>query len=61
MAAALLLQHLGHHAEAAEIERAVEADLAERGDLPARTTTEIGDAITVRVVSGSTASEHSAG
>jgi 3-isopropylmalate dehydrogenase len=55
LSAALLLQHLGHPAEAAAIERAVEADLAERGDLPARSTAEIGDAITVRVVS-----EHSA-
>jgi 3-isopropylmalate dehydrogenase len=55
LSAALLLQHLGHPAEAAAIERAVEADLAERGDLPARGTAEIGDAIAVRVVSGSSA------
>jgi 3-isopropylmalate dehydrogenase len=62
LSAALLLQHLGHPAEAAAIERAVEADLAERGDLPARSTAEIGDAIAARVVSEHSAapSEHSA-
>jgi 3-isopropylmalate dehydrogenase len=51
LSAALLLQHLGYPTEAAAIESAVEADLAERGDLPARTTSEIGDAIVVRLVS----------
>ncbi|GAA4950668.1 hypothetical protein GCM10023238_16210 [Streptomyces heliomycini] len=43
------LRHLGHDAEAARIEDAVSADLAERGALPARSTSQIGDALAARV------------
>ncbi|WP_371626091.1 3-isopropylmalate dehydrogenase [Streptomyces sp. NBC_01116] len=60
LSVALLLRHLGYEAEAARIEDAVSADLAERGGhLPGpsgsgggaatRTTDEIGDALAVRV------------
>ncbi|MEU6404479.1 3-isopropylmalate dehydrogenase [Streptomyces sp. NPDC046985] len=49
LSTALLLRHLGYDAEAARIEDAVGADLAERGALPARGTAEIGDALRVRV------------
>ncbi|CAM5743476.1 3-isopropylmalate dehydrogenase [Streptomyces hirsutus] len=49
LSVALLLRHLGHEAEAARIEDAVSADLAERVGLPARSTSEIGDALAVRV------------
>ncbi|MBB1255315.1 3-isopropylmalate dehydrogenase [Streptomyces alkaliterrae] len=49
LSVALLLDHLGHRAEAARIEEAVTADLAERAGAPARTTDEIGDALAVRV------------
>ena len=45
---ALMLEHLGLAAEAARVTAAVEADIAERGEEP-RTTSEIGDAITVGV------------
>ncbi|WP_326693932.1 3-isopropylmalate dehydrogenase [Streptomyces sp. NBC_01766] len=48
LSVALLLRHLGFEAEAARIEDAVSADLAER-DGTFRTTDEIGDALTVRV------------
>ncbi|WP_406136454.1 3-isopropylmalate dehydrogenase [Streptomyces sp. NBC_01089] len=48
LSVALLLRHLGHESEAARIEDAVSADLAERGTQP-RTTDEIGDALAVRV------------
>ncbi|NDZ77977.1 3-isopropylmalate dehydrogenase [Streptomyces sp. SID10853] len=48
LSVALLLRHLGHESEAARIEEAVSADLAERGTEP-RTTDEIGDALAVRV------------
>ncbi|WP_432074748.1 3-isopropylmalate dehydrogenase [Streptomyces wuyuanensis] len=48
LSVALLLRHLGHEAEAARIEDAVAADLAERDGTP-RTTDEIGDALAVRV------------
>jgi 3-isopropylmalate dehydrogenase len=48
LSVALLLQHLGYAAEAARIEAAVAADLAERG--VARTTDEIGDALAARVL-----------
>ncbi|MER6998913.1 3-isopropylmalate dehydrogenase [Streptomyces sp. NPDC000410] len=48
LSVALLLRHLGHDAEAARIEDAVAADLAER-DGTARTTDQIGDALAVRV------------
>lgn len=49
LSVALLLRHLGHDAEAARIEDAVSADLAERGGLPARSTSQIGDALAARV------------
>ncbi|MET8681688.1 3-isopropylmalate dehydrogenase [Streptomyces sp. NPDC004647] len=47
LSVALLLQHLGYADEAARIEAAVAADLAERAG--ARTTDEIGDALATRV------------
>ncbi|CAM5365031.1 3-isopropylmalate dehydrogenase OS=Streptomyces fumanus OX=67302 GN=leuB PE=3 SV=1 [Streptomyces fumanus] len=49
LSVALLLRHLGHEAEATRIEEAVAADLAERVGKPARSTSEIGDALAVRV------------
>lgn len=49
LSVALLLRHRGFEAEAAAIEEAVSADLAERVGKPARTTDEIGDALAVRV------------
>ncbi|MCI4043751.1 3-isopropylmalate dehydrogenase [Streptomyces sp. TRM75563] len=51
LSVALLLRHLGYEAEAARIEDAVSADLAERDGGTARTTDEIGDALAVRVAS----------
>ncbi|MGW7369007.1 3-isopropylmalate dehydrogenase [Streptomyces sp. NPDC054841] len=48
LSVALLLRHLGYETEAARIEDAVAADLAER-DGTARTTDVIGDALAVRV------------
>ncbi|MFI9776455.1 3-isopropylmalate dehydrogenase [Streptomyces sp. NPDC051956] len=48
LSVALLLRHLGYEAEAARIEDAVSADLAERGTT-ARSTDEIGDALAGRV------------
>ena len=45
---ALLLDHLGRPAEASAIERAVDADVAQRGTA-ARSTSQIGDAIAARV------------
>ncbi len=51
LSGALLLRHLGYEAEAARIEDAVSADLAERDGATARTTDEIGDALAVRVAS----------
>ncbi|WP_030018325.1 3-isopropylmalate dehydrogenase [Streptomyces monomycini] len=48
LSTALLLRHLGYDAEAARIEEAVAADLAERGETP-RTTDETGDALAARV------------
>lgn len=48
LSVALLLRHLGYETEAARIEDAVSADLAER-DGKTRTTDEIGDALAVRV------------
>ncbi|WP_066516515.1 3-isopropylmalate dehydrogenase [Curtobacterium ammoniigenes] len=44
ISAGLLLDHLGHSAEAAAIARAVEQDIARRGS-SARSTAQIGDAI----------------
>ncbi|WP_431984228.1 3-isopropylmalate dehydrogenase [Streptomyces qinglanensis] len=49
LSVALLLRHLGHEAEAARVEAAVTADLAERDAAPVRTTEEIGDALAARV------------
>jgi 3-isopropylmalate dehydrogenase len=49
LSAALLLAHLGHAEAAARIESAVGEDLIERAGLGARSTSEIGDAIRVRV------------
>ncbi|WP_282688103.1 MULTISPECIES: 3-isopropylmalate dehydrogenase [unclassified Streptomyces] len=51
LSVALLLRHLGYDTEAARIEDAVSADLAERDRVTARTTDEIGDALAVRVAS----------
>ncbi|MEV8446327.1 3-isopropylmalate dehydrogenase [Streptomyces sp. Cmuel-A718b] len=51
LSVALLLHHLGYDTEAARIEDAVSADLAERDGGTARTTDEIGDALAVRVAS----------
>ncbi|MEV8007167.1 3-isopropylmalate dehydrogenase [Streptomyces parvus] len=51
LSVALLLHHLGYDTEAARIEDAVSADLAERDGFAARTTDEIGDALAVRVAS----------
>ncbi len=48
LSVALLLRHLGHEAEAARIEDAVTADLAER-DGTFRSTDAIGDALAARV------------
>ncbi|MGW2277538.1 3-isopropylmalate dehydrogenase [Streptomyces sp. NPDC001770] len=48
LSVALLLRHLGYESEAARIETAVSADLAERDGIT-RTTDEIGDALAVRV------------
>ena len=45
---ALLLDHLGLRDEAARIEAAVDADVAERGSAP-RSTAEVGDAIAARL------------
>ncbi|MGW0557470.1 3-isopropylmalate dehydrogenase [Streptomyces sp. NPDC002926] len=49
LSVALLLRHLGFETEAARIEEAVSADLAERDGATVRTTDEIGDALAVRV------------
>ena len=49
LSVALLLRHLGYEAEAARIDEAVSTDLAERTGKPARSTSEIGDALAVRV------------
>ncbi|MFJ4878643.1 3-isopropylmalate dehydrogenase [Streptomyces sp. NPDC088745] len=49
LSVALLLRHLGHESEAARIEAAVSADLAERTASAVRTTDEIGDALAARV------------
>lgn len=49
LSVALLLRHLGHQAEAARIEEAVTADLAERDAATPRTTEAVGDALAARV------------
>ncbi|MBN6053418.1 3-isopropylmalate dehydrogenase [Nonomuraea sp. RK-328] len=52
LSAAMLLDHLGRHAEAAKIEQAVSEDIVERlSGWARRTTHEIGDDITARVSS----------
>ena len=48
LSVAMLLEHLGRTEEAARVERAVAADLAERG-ASVRSTAEIGDAIAARL------------
>ncbi|WP_344338911.1 3-isopropylmalate dehydrogenase [Kitasatospora putterlickiae] len=47
LSVAMLLDHLGYHAEAARIEDAVAADLT--GRTGTRTTTQVGDALAARV------------
>ena len=47
LSVSMLLEHLGRTEEAARVERAVAADLAERG-ASVRSTAEIGDAIAAR-------------
>ena len=49
LSVALLLDHLGLDEASHKVETAVVADLAERAGLPARRTSEIGDAIAARV------------
>jgi 3-isopropylmalate dehydrogenase len=49
LSVSLLLDHLGLSDEAARVERAVIADIAARAGRPARTTSEIGDAIAAGV------------
>ncbi|TCJ00349.1 3-isopropylmalate dehydrogenase [Aeromicrobium sp. IC_218] len=57
LSGALLLDHLGHPEAAAEIERAVEADVAARTDAAGpRSTEEVGEAIAARVAEGVPAS-----
>ena len=51
LSASLLLDHLGRSAAAADIERAVAADLAERGEQH-RGTAEVGEAVARRVADG---------
>ena len=48
LSVALMLEHLGRGDEAARLEAAVAADLAERGDA-VRTTAQVGDAIVARL------------
>jgi 3-isopropylmalate dehydrogenase len=48
LSVALLLEHLGLADEAGRVERAVAADLAERGEAP-RSTHDVGEAIAARV------------
>jgi 3-isopropylmalate dehydrogenase len=45
LSVSMLLDHLGEHAAAAQVEAAVAADLAARADGPARSTREIGEAL----------------
>lgn len=49
LSVALLLDHLGHAEAAARVRAAVDADLAARGDGPARSTSEIGTALAAAV------------
>jgi 3-isopropylmalate dehydrogenase len=48
LSVALLLGHLGYAEAAGRVEGAVAADLAERADLAARSTSEVGDALAAR-------------
>jgi 3-isopropylmalate dehydrogenase len=48
LSVAMLLDHLGHTEQAARVEAAVAADLAERGSVP-RSTSEVGDALLARL------------
>jgi 3-isopropylmalate dehydrogenase len=48
LSVSMLLEHLGRTEESERVERAVAADLAERGDR-VRSTTEVGDAIAARL------------
>jgi 3-isopropylmalate dehydrogenase len=48
LSVALLLGHLGYADAAARVESAVAADLAERAQLGARSTSEVGDALAAR-------------
>jgi len=48
LSVAMLLEHLGHDKAADRVEQAVASDLAERGTV-ARSTAQIGDAITARM------------
>ena len=48
LSVAMLLEHLGRPEEAARVEAAVAADLAERGS-SVRSTTEVGDAVAARL------------
>src|SRR5262245_47567119 len=54
LSASLLLDHRGRTAAAADIERAVAADLAERGEQQ-RSTAEVGEAVAHRVADGAPA------
>ncbi|MFI6582064.1 3-isopropylmalate dehydrogenase [Embleya sp. NPDC050493] len=49
LSVAMLLEHLGLTDEARRVEAAVDADLAERGTLGTRSTSQIGDALAARV------------
>jgi 3-isopropylmalate dehydrogenase len=49
LSVAMLLEHLGHREAAASVESAVAADLLTRAAAPARSTSEIGDALTTAV------------
>jgi 3-isopropylmalate dehydrogenase len=52
LSAGMLLEHLGESSAATAVQRAVAADLSERGSLSGgdgRTTTQIGDAISARL------------
>ena len=51
LSGAMMLRHLGREDDAARIERAVEADVAARGDAPI-VTSEVGDRIAVAVAQG---------
>lgn len=49
LSVALLLDHLGHAEAAGRVRAAVDADLAVRADLGARSTSEVGDALVAAV------------